>query len=146
MNTIIVNTALESDLDWVNSKYDEIGFVRSNFENEHILIASVSNQRAGLGRLVRIDSSNMELGGIYVFPEYRGAGVADVIVRKLCQIETFGKLTTWCLPFENLFKFYERFGFLPSDSIQPPSEIVKKFEWCNSQDKYKQKVLLLVKQ
>ncbi|WP_378187552.1 GNAT family N-acetyltransferase [Aquimarina sp. W85] len=65
------------------SKYAEIDFIKSNFDNEYIVIAKVKNKNAGLGRLVKIDNKNIELGGIYTFPDFRGLGVAENIVKNL---------------------------------------------------------------
>jgi len=58
--------------------YDQVHFQKSDSDNEFILIAEVGGQRAGVGRLVKIDDANVELGGIYVFPAFQKRGVAYV--------------------------------------------------------------------
>lgn len=85
MKKIIVQQAEQNEIDCVNSKYDEIDFVKSNFDNEFIVIVKVENEGAGIGRLVKIDAKNIELGGIYVLPNFRGLGVAEKIVHNLCK-------------------------------------------------------------
>jgi N-acetylglutamate synthase-like GNAT family acetyltransferase len=145
MKKVVVKQAEKHEVDWVNSKYDEIGFVKSNIENEFIVIANVENKGAGLGRLVRIDHQNIELGGIYVFPEFRGLGVAENIVKNLCKSTPFEASTIWCLPFKNLLNFYSKFGFQKHETGTVPEEIIKKLEWCNSGNRYKKEVFLLYK-
>lgn len=145
MNTkasIVVRQAEKDELTWVNSKYAEVGFVSSNFKNECIVIAEIENQKAGLGRLVKIDNQNIELGGIYVFYDFRKQGVAENIVSYLCKTNPFENATIWCLPFENLEVFYSKFGFV-KNRIIPPIAIAKKLAWCNTT--YDKKVLLLSK-
>lgn len=61
-DVIHVRQILENELDWINSKYDEVGFVNSNAQNEYIVITEIQNKPAGIGRLVRIDQDNVELG------------------------------------------------------------------------------------
>lgn len=141
-NDIIVRKAEYNELTWINSKYEEVDFVKSDYQNEFIVIAEIENQKAGLGRLVKIDNQNSELGGIYVLHEFRKMGVAESIVGYLCVNNPFKETTIWCLPFENLETFYTKFGFT-SDSANPPKEIAKKIDWCNT--KYDKKVLLLSK-
>ena len=145
MKRVTVKQAVQNEINWVNSKYDEVNFVKSNFENEFIVIANVENEKAGLGRLVKIDDENIELGGIYVFPDFRGLGVAENIVRNLCEKNPFQAATIWCLPFENLLAFYSKFGFEKYTSGKVPEEISGKLEWCNSGDRYEKEVFLLSK-
>lgn len=146
MKKVTIKKAERSEIEWINSKYDEIGFVKSNYDNEFIIIAKVENEYAGLGRLSKIDDRNIELGGIYTFSEFRGLGVADKIVGALCSENTFGKSTTWCLPFENLLSFYSKFGFKNHLNETVPNEVAKKLEWCNSENRYEKKVMLLLKE
>lgn len=145
MKTVTVKQAEINEINWINAKYSEVDFVKSNYENEYIVIAKVGNENAGLGRLVKIDEDNIELGGIYAFPNFRGLGVAENIVRNLCEKNPFDASTIWCLPFENLLNFYSKFGFENCDNIKAPKEVTKKLEWCNSGNKYRKKVLLLCK-
>lgn len=145
MKTIRIKQAEKNEINWINVKYSEVGFVKSNYENEYIIIAKVENENAGLGRLVQIDSNNIELGGIYVFPNFRGFGVAEKIVQHLCEENSFGIATIWCLPFENLSNFYLKFGFRNCKHVKIPEKITQKLKWCNSESKYDEKVLLLCK-
>jgi predicted GNAT family N-acyltransferase len=145
MKTVTVKQAEKKELNWINSKYSEVNFVKSNYENEYIVIAKVENENAGLGRLVKIDNNNIELGGIYTFPNFRGLGVAENIVRNLCEKNPFDKSTIWCLPFENLLNFYSKFGFENCENIKAPKEVAEKLEWCNTESKYGKKVLLICK-
>lgn len=49
---------------------------------------------------MKIDKNNIELGGIYAFPNFRGLRVAENIVHNLCEKNPFDESTIWCLPFE----------------------------------------------
>ncbi|MBA6315994.1 GNAT family N-acetyltransferase [Cellulophaga baltica] len=145
MKKITIKSAKKDELSWINSKYNEVNFVASTFENEYIVIASVDNEKAGIGRLVRINNGHIELGGIYVFPNFRGLGVAENIVKNLCNQNPFLPITIWCLPFEKLSEFYAKFGFKNCSDTKVPEKIATKLEWCNSKSKYDEKVVLLCK-
>lgn len=143
MNTITTREANKKEIDWINSRYAEVDFITSNFDNEFIVIAEVNEQKAGIGRLVVIDENNIELGGIYVFKEFRKMGVAENIVRFLCDANPFENRIIWCIPFENLKEFYGNFGFSKTKELKIPKEIENKQIWCNKT--YDKKVLLLSK-
>ncbi len=141
MTNIIIRKSKPFETTWINDTYTEIGFMKSNYRNEYISVAEIENKKCGLGRLVEIDNKNKELGGIYVFPKYRGMGVADAIVNHLLRQEINKRI--WCLPFSNLLKFYQKFGFKEIDSANNgiPETILSKHSWCNQN--YEKEVLLL---
>lgn len=145
MKKVVVKQAEKNELNWINSKYSEVNFMESSYENQYIVIAKIENENAGLGRLIKINNDNIELGGIYAFPNFRGLGVAEKIVHNLCEKNPFDKSTIWCLAFENLMNLYSKFGFEPCDDIKAPEKITEKLEWCNSQSNYEKKVILLCK-
>lgn len=142
---ISIRIADQSQIDWINSMYDQVHFQKSDFNNEFILIAEVGGQRAGIGRLVKIDDANVELGGIYVFPAFQKRGVAAELVENLCSMNPFKRHTLWCLSFEDLVHFYGRFGFERCWNKEVPIKIVKKQAWCNSDKRYSKRVFLLCK-
>lgn len=146
MTNIKIREARENEIQWVNKQYAEIDFKESNFENELIVIAEIENLNCGLGRIVKINHDNYELGGIYVFQAFRNKGVAEKIVEFLICSKFLEDKTIWCLPFENLEKFYTKFGFTTAEKNrpQPPKEIIEKYNWCNNT--YEKKVLLMVKE
>lgn len=145
MKEITIRKTGANEIEWINSKYEDVGFVSSNFDNEFIVIASIENKDAGLGRLVVIDEQNIELGGIYVFPNSRSLGIADKIVSYLCEHNPFKNTTIWCLPFQNLQNFYYKFGFKISNLSIIPAKITEKHRWCNANKAYEKEVLLLSK-
>ncbi len=140
---INIRKCLQEEIEWINKKYDEIKFKHSNYSNEYIVIAEFNGNKAGIGRLQKIDETTSELGGIYVFKEFRKLGIARRMVCALlensniyCQI--------YCLPFECLENFYKQFGFIIiNDKSEAPKEIYEKWQWCNSY--YESKTLLLCK-
>ncbi|TPN87218.1 GNAT family N-acetyltransferase [Aquimarina algicola] len=142
---VTIKQAQRHEIDWVNAKYGEVDFVNSTYDNEFIVIANVEDENAGLGRLVKIDDTNIELGGIYTFSNFRGLGVAAHIVSGLIDKNPFEQSTIWCLPFENLLNFYTRFGFEMYQNGTIPESIEKKLKWCNTNDMYDKKVMLLCK-
>ena len=145
MEEITIRSAKREDMDWVNAMYEEIQFKKSCLENEFIVIAKTEGENSGLGRLVIIDDDNIELGGIYVLPNYRRLGIAEKIVGHLCQNNPFKNKIIWCLPFENLLGFYSKFGFRNVNENYIPEQIMKKYDWCNTNGKYKEKVCILFK-
>lgn len=129
-----------SDLPWVNRTYAGIKFKEST-EKDFLIGLTVDGKTAGLGRMVPVDERNAELGGIYVFPEFRGQKVAQKIVSFLIEKNTYPVL--WCIPFQPLENFYRKFGFRSVTSEKIPAEIQAKLDWC--QGRYPEKAILLVK-
>lgn len=139
---IQIRAAKKSELEWVNQRYDEVEFVHSNWDKELIAIAEFNDQKAGLGRLVKLDSNNLELGGMYVFESFRGHGIAREIVEFLLQ-RVLPAQTVYCIPFEHLVSFYKQFGFIECTQLQQvPKELLKKHQWC--QEKYTHPTALLI--
>lgn len=138
---INVRFAKKTEIEWINKKYEEVGFVPSIFEKEKIAIAELNDQRIGLGRLVTIDENNLELGGIYVFEEFRGQGAAKNIVEFLLKLAKLDQ-NIYCIPFQHLTSFYSTFGFVQcTDLDQIPKEILTKYKWCK--DNYTTSTALL---
>ena len=135
--------AEQEDMAWVNTQYEEIKFMPSEFESEEIWIATANGVKAGLGRLVHINEGNWELGGIYVLDNFRGAGIARKIVQKLCDIGQQKNENIWCVPFNHLTSFYQSFGLNTYDPGMGnvPDDVLKKINYCEST--YTQKVELL---
>ncbi len=139
--TLQIRTAELSEIDWINQKYDEVQFVHSHYENEIIAIGEIDGKKTGIGRLVRIDANHLELGGMYVFEEFRNRGVAGMIVEFLLR-QALPSQMVYCIPFEHLVPFYQRFGFAPcSDLESVPKELREKYLWCKT--KYPQSTALL---
>jgi GNAT superfamily N-acetyltransferase len=143
MSNIIIRKAAQNEIEWVNSKYEEINFQASDFEKEYIAVAEIDRQRCGLGRLIKFADGSFELGGMYVFEDYRGLGIAEKIVLHLLN-QTKESDKIWCLPFNHLLNFYGRFGFKPYENeAEIPSEIICKHKWCNQS--YSHEVPILVR-
>lgn len=137
-----VRAAKIAEIEWINQRYDEAEFVHSVFEKEVIAIAEVDGQKAGVGRLVSVNKGNLELGGMYVFESFRGKGIAGKIIEFLLR-HVDSQSTVYCIPFQHLVPFYERYGFrLCSDYTNVPEEVLKKFQWC--QERYANPTSLLV--
>ncbi len=138
---IIIRDAEEREIHWVNAKYDEIGFKHASYSEGIILIAEIDGKKAGLGRLLRVDTDSFELGGMYVFPGYRKAGIARVMVEALLhRAKSCPRI--FCLPFAHLAQFYRSFGFQPAgDDVQVPEAVASKLNWCN--DTYPDMTLVL---
>lgn len=141
MMMIALRVATIHDMGWVNEKYQEIGFQLSHLENETIVVAEVGSEIAGLGRIVNIDDSSQELGGIHVFEKFQKQGVAGEIVRFLLTKRDYKK-QIYCLPFEEVLKIYTRVGFQPVlDHSSVSKKVYDKYLWCL--DTYPSKTLLL---
>ncbi|WP_109096986.1 GNAT family N-acetyltransferase [Aquimarina sp. AU58] len=144
MKKIYVRKATLEDIEWVNNTYQNIDFVVSDYTSEYIAIAEVEGAKCGLGRVVNIDQNNLELGGMYVLDQFRGMGIAEKIILHLLKNHEQHK-KIWCLPFEHLQHFYNKFGFLDqkTHNYEIPDKIHAKHKWCNQN--YTKNVLLLVK-
>jgi len=139
---INIRLAKENDLDWVNSSYQEVNFILSDFDNEIIAIAEINNEKAGLGRLVKISNNVWELGGMLVLTAYRNLGLSKKIIRFL--LDQLSNAIVYCIPFESLFVLYNSIGFeLVEDMSTVPNKVLDKFEWCKKT--YPENVLLLKK-
>lgn len=139
---LTVRSAKQKEIEWVNTCYDEVEFVHSIFDNEIIAIAEVDGVRAGIGRLVTIDSDHLELGGMYVFQSFRNQGVARAIIEFLLENKPPGGVV-YCISFEHLVPFYQGFGFAPcADFKKVPKEILDKYHWCK--EKYSHPTSLLI--
>ncbi len=142
MSDIRVRKTKEDEVIWLNSCYEKIGFKKSEFSNEFIVVTEFNNQKFGLGRFFKLDEENCELGGIFVDDQYRGMGI--VIVSFLCDEIDWTHKNIWCLPFENLEGLHNEFGFnIPKALLL--KEIFDKNVWCNKNAGYTKKVLLLSK-
>ncbi|HDX9587992.1 TPA: GNAT family N-acetyltransferase [Bacillus pseudomycoides] len=138
-----IEKAKLDDLQWINFQYEKVDFVPSYLENEEIAIAYFNSQKAGLGRLIKIDENSFEMGGIYTLEDYRGKKIADSIVAFL--INEARKLqiqNVYCIPFEHLKPFYSKHGFQEVvDLTAVPKQIIDKYNWCLEQ--YDIKTLLM---
>lgn len=136
-----VRTLLASELAWANQRYEEIHFLPSR-SGEFIVAAEVDGVKAGLGRLVPVDETTAELGGIYVLPEFRGRRLAGAIVSYLVQHSPYRRL--FCIPFAHLEAFYRGFGFQPvAGDTAVPAVVADKLNWCAAE--YPAAVCLLVR-
>lgn len=139
---ITVRLAQENDIDWVNQKYDEVKFQHSSTD-DIIAIAELNDIAVGIGRLVPVDGTNYELGGMYVFEGYRNQKIATHIINFLLD-RAPKKSTIFCIPFEHLSHFYQKFGFIKvNDFSIVPIKVASKYEWCKQT--YHNPVDLLVK-
>lgn len=125
-----IRIANPSEAEWINSKYDEVGFQHAN-SNDLIAIAELEiGEKIGLGRLVHLNENSLELAGVYVFEPYRNKGAASKIIGFLMKhLKTND--TVYCLPFSKIKNLYKQFGFIDcvvTDSI--PKSILDKCEWC----------------
>lgn len=141
-SAITVRTARRSEIEWINSSYDQVEFMHSDFGNEIIAIAEFGGQKAGLGRLVKVDEEHFELGGMYVFEAFRGKGIAKELVKFLLKYVKSSQ-RVYCIPFEHLLSFYKQCGFKDCSYQElVPRKILDKYQWC--QEKYAHPTALLV--
>ena len=128
-----IQLATSKDLEWINIQYESIGFVQSDLTRDKVAIITYNNEYAGIGRLVQIDEDTIELGGIFILPNFRGLQLAGELVSFL--VQTAKKLhiqNVYCLPFEELENFYKNYGFTEVDTTQEVVHpiILKKYNWC----------------
>jgi GNAT superfamily N-acetyltransferase len=123
-----VRLARPSELEWINARYAEIRFLPSTAA-DLMAIGELGDQRVGIGRVVPIDASTGELGGMYVLPAFRGHGIAKAIVRFL--VERTDRTLLYCVPFASKSAIYEGLGFgRVENACAIPAKIREKLDWC----------------
>lgn len=132
-----LRVATADDARWINERYAEVRFLPSDLSREVVVIASIEDEPAGIGRIVDVNEQSCELGGMLVFEPFRGRGVARAIIGELLR-HARGR-DVYCIPFAELEALYASAGFTRAESA--PREVREKFEWC--QKTYDKPVLLL---
>jgi GNAT superfamily N-acetyltransferase len=141
--SLVIRQATAEDLPWANGCYARVSFQPARLDRQTLLVGELDGRRVGLGRLVHLADGSAELGGMFVDEEARGHGVAGQIVERL--IVLGGSRRLYCIPFEHLSGFYQRYGFVPAEPGRPlPEEISGKLRFC--EETYPQKAVLLVRE
>jgi len=126
VNLRLANT---DDAHWINERYASVHFLPSNLSRAMMVVAEVDGTPAGIGRLVPAGEHACELGGMLVFEEFRGRGIARAIIEELlCHAN--GR-AVYCIPFAELEPIYAGAGFVritPDDTL--PTHIREKLDWC----------------
>ncbi|MCC6278936.1 MAG: GNAT family N-acetyltransferase [Oligoflexia bacterium] len=138
-----IRIANDAEIPWINERYNEIKFIPSESNKDLTLVAEFRGHKAGVGRLTKISETEGELGGIYVFPEFRGHGIARKLVDSLISRSPYH--TLYCLPFSHLRDFYEEMGFRdphPTEKSQIPEKVLNKQNWCTTEYKDQTPVLM----
>ena len=134
---ITLRTARPDEAGWINERYVAVRFLPSDLSREIVIVAEIDGTPAGLGRLVPVDDSSCELGGMLVFEEFRGRGVARAIVDELLR-HAAGR-AVYCLPFAELTELYAAAGFVATEDA--PGAVLEKLAWCRRT--YEQPVALM---
>lgn len=134
---ITLRAARPDEAGWINERYVAVRFLPSDLSREIVIVAEIDGTPAGLGRLVPVDDSSCELGGMLVFEEFRGRGVARAIVDELLR-HARGR-AVYCLPFADLTELYAAAGFAPTEDA--PAAVLEKLAWCRRT--YEQPVVLM---
>lgn len=128
---VSVRRLLEPELAWANERYEEVHFLLSS-ANDFLAVAEVDGEKVGLGRLVPVNATTGELGGMYVLPAFRGRKIAGAIVSYLLLHSPYRQL--FCIPFAHLDGFYAGFGFHPVPAeTAVPCAVVEKVNWCTKE-------------
>lgn len=117
------------DAQWINERYASVHFQPSNLSRDLLVVAEIDGAPAGIGRLVPAGEQACELGGMLVFEEFRGRGIARAIIDELLR-HTNGR-AVYCIPFAELEPIYAGAGFvrIPADDTLP-TYIREKLDWC----------------
>ncbi len=121
--------ATPDDAAWINERYASVHFQPSDLSRDLMIVAEIDGAPAGFGRLVPAGEHACELGGMLVFEDFRGRGIARAIIDELLR-HADGR-TVYCIPFAELEPIYAAAGFeriVPDDTL--PGYIHKKLDWC----------------
>lgn len=140
---ISLRPANKSEFDWINHRYQKIGFSLCNKEKDTVLLAEVAKQRVGFGRLIPLSPQGYELAGIFVVEPFRHRGIATRIVKELIkESKTEGPI--YCIAFSHLISFYKEHRFIYYENqCQMPKELKEKFQRCRKI--YQGRVELLIR-
>ena len=125
---MLLRTATPEDAGWVDEQYERAGFIPSDLSIDTVVIAEWEGVRAGLGRLVRVDTHAFELGGMFIVEDHRGRGIARALVEEL--LRRAGDAEVYCVPYADLESFYARCGFRPLREAVVPRKVHEKLDWC----------------
>lgn len=121
--------ANSGDERWINERYASVHFLLSDLSRDLVIVAEIDGAPAGIGRLVQAGEHACELGGMLVFEEFRGRGIARAIIDELLR-HTNGR-TVYCIPFAELEPIYRNAGFTRiSPDGEFPTHIREKLDWC----------------
>lgn len=144
MNPVAVSfqlrAATERDRPTINAIYATLGFMPWDPGQDQLLVAVSDGRIVGCGRLHRYGEA-VELGGMYVHPDFRSQGIARHILKSL--VELLDDETCYCIPFEHLIPFYARFGFEPCEDASIPPIIEEKVAYFR--DVYMHPTILMVR-
>jgi GNAT superfamily N-acetyltransferase len=132
--------AAERDRPAVNAIYAALGFMPWDPKQDQLIVAVAGDRLVGCGRLQRYANA-VELGGMYVHPNFRGQGIARQILKSL--VDLLGGETCYCIPFDHLIPFYEQFGFVPGPRENLPQAVAEKVAYFR--DVYMHPTILMVR-
>ncbi len=144
MNPVAVSfnlrEATESDRPAINAIYATLGFMPWDPGQDQLLVAVAADRLVGCGRLHRYEGA-VELGGMYVHPDFRGQAIARKILESL--VDLLGAEVCYCIPFDHLVPFYEQFGFVACSEESLPAVIEEKVAFFR--DVYLHPTILMVR-
>lgn len=95
-----------------------------------LFLALADDESVGTVQVKRLDESVAEVKRLYVSPAYRGAGVGEMLVERLCadlREDGFERLRLGVAPYhESAQALYQSFGFAyrpPYEQTQSPEEL-----------------------
>jgi N-acetylglutamate synthase-like GNAT family acetyltransferase len=144
--TITYRGATDSDLAWVNSRYEEVNFMPStDLTQDFLMIAESNGTRVGVGRLVTMSKFDCELGGMYISEGFRGMNIADQIIKHLIAEAQKRFETIYCIPLPGLESIYIKRGFEKSEKefSSLPEKLREKYSYCEKS--FGSRVLLVQK-
>lgn len=144
MNPVVLNyqlrEATEGDRPEINAIYATLGFAPWDPGQDNLLVAVSDDRVVGCGRLHRYADA-VELGGMYVHPNFRGQGIARTMLESL--VNLLGDEACYCMPFDHLSHFYAQFGFASCDETGIPQVIAEKVSYFR--DVYLHPTVLMVR-
>ncbi|MDF1654498.1 MAG: GNAT family N-acetyltransferase [Coxiellaceae bacterium] len=142
LDPLMIRLVKEEEIEWINETYVMQGFNPSEFERDILILAESDGKTAGFGRLIKIDNDSVEMGGIYIFPEFRHRNCANQIITYLLERSNKWK-NVYCVPPLSMYSLYENFGFKASDHLDTvPEFIIKKYDWDRSKQSNDQSYLI----
>lgn len=131
--TIAYRQATESDLTWINARYEEVNFMPStDLSQDFLIIAESDGAPVGVGRIVTMSKFDCELGGMYISEGFRGMNIANEIIKRLIAEAQKRFETIYCIPLPGLESIYMKRGFEKSEKefSSLPEKLRQKYSYC----------------
>lgn len=116
------------ELGWANQYYRSAGLQQSN-DDTLVYVLESEGKPIGLGRIIPVNSQCGELSAVHLFNEYRGLGLAPILMQMMLDVSPYKWL--FSIAYTEHTHLYMNAGFqLVTNYSSAPEPVIKKYQWC----------------